>query len=513
MRQFSLFVLVVGLGVGLGGCRDTDKKDNMMTPDAKPDDVSIYDIQNDAMPECDPAVPATCVAFSVRGVIVTAIDAYGSRTGDFWVQEPDGGPFSGVRVYGAPVAQVAALAIGDVVDITGVVKDEFACEPCAQPDTSGRSLTELKPAPGGMITVTKKASGPAPDPVVVDALAIGMMDQAGRDVEWEKWEGVLIKVNNVTQTGAMRMGSEPDRYDFRITGGVVVQSVMTPLPSNTARNDCYASITGVGDYFFNWLLLPRTAEDIETSGTGCPPPESVCDDGIDNDGNGFTDCADFSCQPTVACAGQPTNATIADVQVGDATGRVILEEVYVTALTFNRRNLWVQQSLTSAPNEGIYVFRGASASQLDATEYAPGTKVRVVGTVQESNNDNTGTTLTQLGAGPELTRLEDATAAPTPVTGQAASSLVVEATGEPYESVLVTLTNVKISVAGTNASFYVGELDQGGTKFFSDDDVYRLTDPVDTCYASITGIWTYSVFSNTYGLLPTVAPVSGGTCQ
>ena len=65
-------------------------------------------------------------AVTLKGVVVTAIDNYGGKTGDFWVEEPDGGAFSGVHVFGAPLDQVAALAVGDVVDITGAQKDEFA---------------------------------------------------------------------------------------------------------------------------------------------------------------------------------------------------------------------------------------------------------------------------------------------------------------------------------------------------------------------------------------------------
>ena len=32
------------------------------------------------------------------------------------------------------------------------------------------------------------------------------------------------------------------------------------------------------------------------------PGETVCDDGIDDDGNGYTDCEDFACADDEACA-------------------------------------------------------------------------------------------------------------------------------------------------------------------------------------------------------------------
>src|SRR5690349_16203568 len=60
-----------------------------------PDDTSIYDIQN---PDGRVAEGTTV---SIKGVIVTAIDTYaeradGTRKGNFWIQEPAGGPYSGV---------------------------------------------------------------------------------------------------------------------------------------------------------------------------------------------------------------------------------------------------------------------------------------------------------------------------------------------------------------------------------------------------------------------------------
>src|SRR4051794_13951074 len=56
--------------------------------------VTIQMVQNDAM------APGTPV--SLKGVVVTAIDAFGGKTGDIWVEEPEGGTYSGIHVFGAP---------------------------------------------------------------------------------------------------------------------------------------------------------------------------------------------------------------------------------------------------------------------------------------------------------------------------------------------------------------------------------------------------------------------------
>jgi hypothetical protein len=111
--------------------------------------------------------------------------------------------------------------------------------------------------------------------------------------------------------------------------------------------------------------------------------------------------------------------------------------------------------------------------------------------------------------GESVTQITDAepvlvaapTTAPVPVVGQTAATLNVAATGEPYESVLVTLTNVKVMNVGTSPNF-VGQLQQGATTFASDDDILRLlAADVNKCF-TITGLWSYNVFDDVYALLP-----------
>ena len=493
------------LGLSLVACRDTGKGgDDEPAPDGPAGALTVKDVQSDAM------APGTAV--SLKGVIVTAIDTFGNRTGDFYVQDLAGGEYSGVKVFGAPLAQVAALNVGDLVNIANAEKEEFAL----MEDTSGRTVTELKPARGGMMSVTAVGTGDLPTPPTVDALAIGMLPTAAaRDAEWEKWEGVPITVVNARQLSPIRtFGSNPgpDSSEFRITGDARVQSALAALPESAMTADCYASITGIGDYFFNWLVHPRETADLVGNGATCAAEEmgeAQCSDGIDNDGDGFVDCADFSCRGSASCV---STTTIAQIQTGQVTGPVTLEGVYVVALSFNRKNAWIATSLTAAPNEGLYLFQGnAQETPAFAADVVVGAKVNVSGVAVEANNNAIGDTLTRINT-PAITVVAAPTGdPPVPVTGLQASALVVAATGEPYESVLVTLENVKVTVPGTNASFYVGELAQAGTAFLSDDDIFRLLDPVDTCYATITGIWTYNIFEDRYGLLP-ISTTPNGTC-
>lgn len=510
MRITSFALLALGLGLSVAACRnpkDTPGDDDGGGGDAQPADspdvkppTKIQDVQSDAM------MKGTVV--TLKGVVVTAIDKFGDRVGDFWIEDPAGGPYSGVHVFGWPAAQVAQLSVGDLIDLEGAEKDEFALTS----DLTGRTLTELKPVAGGVAIITKRGAGTLPAPAIVDALMIGQLEtQELRSAAWEKWEGVLITVTNVTAFGAPTQISTTNKdKTVDITGDLVLQSALADFPTGIAADTCLASATGVLDYFFKYLLFQTAVADVMTGGAACPVKENtpeLCADAIDNDGNTFKNCYDNNCiAPLDTC--RPVTA-IAGLQTAppDPPG-VELRDVYVTAVSFNKRDIWVSSSPTAAPNEGI-VVRGASGTMVDAS-VVPGAKVSVVGRALEFNNDATGGTLTQVNK-ISMTVGADAPVAMVPVTTEIGASLVQAATGEPYESVLVTLTNVKVTVLGISTNFGVGELDQNGTKFASDDDILRLTDVVGTCYATITGIWSYQVFDNRYLFLP-ISNTAGGVC-
>lgn len=518
--------LVASLGLALIACRSSSSSgDDVAPPDVPPGGVThIQDVQNDAM------APGTAVSLS--GVVVTAIDAYGAKTGDIWVEEPGGGPFSGVHVFGAPLSVVSTLAVGDIVSIDGAEKDEFAYQGSngSGGDMSGRSVTELKPVTGGMLTVTKTGTGTVPAPQMVDALAIGQKaTQAERDAEWEKWEGVLITLTNVSANsdakcvGSMCTDSTLD--NFKITGGAVVESALAAFPGTAPgsikANDCLASVTGVVDYFFDYLVLNTSTAGIATGGTGCPVAEgashAVCSDGIDNDGNGFSDCMDNGCIAGDAVC-RPTT-TIPAIQATTPTGGVTLDNVFVTAVSFNKRSIWVSSSLTAAPNEGVFVFNAANGAALDASVVV-GAKVTVAGkSVQEFNDDMAGGTLTEVN-GLSVTVVTP-TGTVVPVTGQTAATLLAPATAPAYESVLVTLTNVNITTLGTMTNGFVATAMQNGTPFKMGTDAVHLATTDVGCHASITGLWTNleaaspmaSTKPNAFGFIPvTLSPVAG-TCN
>jgi predicted extracellular nuclease len=315
------------------------------------------------------------------------------------------------------------------------------------------------------------------------------------------------------------MGQCPDAtYErFDITGDLQVQSALAAMPSpDVGRGDCFSSVTGIVTYFFDYQILPRQTAEISTGGTSCPTENQLatCGDNIDNDGNGFKDCGDNDCIAVSSSCRTVTTIQAIQTATTPPTGGVELQNVCVVSLSsLNRtpaqtpRNMWVQTANTTATlNNGIFVFGPGN----DLTAFASGTKVNVIGTVKEFN-DKMGTgTLTEIQA--VSITAGTGTCTPAPILAQTAANLSIDANGEPAESVLVQLDNVKVTTAAA-ADYYTGTMLQGSTAFKFDDDAFRTTAAKDTCYDTINGFWSYNVYDNAWIFLPTqVGDTSGGSC-
>jgi len=479
MKTTSL--LLASLGLSLLACRGGGGGggDDVNPPDMPPPggQVHIQDVQNDSMPKG--------TAVSLKGVVVTAIDAFGARTGDLWIEEAGGGEFSGVKVFGAPLDQVAQLAPGDIVDVTNAEKDEFALSS----DTSGRTTTELKGAAGGMISITKTGTGTVPTAVTVDALAIDTLaDQAAKDAEWEKWEGVLINVTNARQLTdtAPFSGGAQDQFKFSATGQLDVESVLADLGTDAVKGVCFQTLSGIGDYFFQHLLLPRATGDLAPGGTGC------------------------------AAEPNPTIATISEVQAGTVTGVVELDDVFVTGISFNKRSFYASTSLTAAPNEGVFVFGSVAL----AADVVVGAKVKITGTVQEFNDDTMGGSLTEI-IGPSVVVTAGTPGTVVAATGKTAAQLLDASTAPTFESVLVTLSDVKITAIGNAANGFVASGAQGAQAFGMGTDVLRFVATDVDCYTTITGFWTNlqaasmtaTMKPNAFGFIPVTLGAKGTNCN
>jgi hypothetical protein len=444
-------------------CRDSDDggDDNGGQPDARPsnqpdggpdnpDDTTVYEIQGDL---------AEDLAINVRGVVVVAIDNHGSRTGTFYVAEPTGArEYSGVAVFGAQPTQLGDVAVGDLVDIEGAVKDEFVYD---DPQTFGPSLTQLRAPQGGSFTVVKVGTGTVPEPVTVDPVAIGALGSVDAvRAAWEPWEGVLVKATNTQVTSGLRqIGDDTTLKEFQIKTTTRVDSGLTELPV-VAIGDCYGSITGIVDYFFNFKIVPRQAADIVTAGGECG--------------------GDF---PVV---------TIEQIQRGQSTGTVRLNDVIVVGRDDipNNVGIWVADAAQAAPYKGLFVYLGSTIADAAITV---GSVVDVVGTTSELDFNNMGDKLTQLTTA-QVTRVDVAAVMPAPITD--ATIAVLSAlnaktnAGEPYEGTLVRVTGT-LRTGAQNANDKTIPLSDGaGGTLLLDDDAFDLGTmyPADTCFSSVTGI-------------------------
>lgn len=198
----------------------------------------------------------------LQDVIVVAIDRYGGRVGEVWLQDEGGGPMSGIRAFGAVTADVDALSVGDRVDVIGARKIAFA----PADDVSGRHEIELAPTAGGILHLSKKVGSAAPVAMQVDLVALGQVPAAQLDAERDKLVGTLIRVDDVKAlTDADRSSGDPTQLLFSI-GVLDVEAQIAPFPSPVMQNHCFESITGVLEYFRSYRLLPTTTADVDDIG-------------------------------------------------------------------------------------------------------------------------------------------------------------------------------------------------------------------------------------------------------
>ena len=136
-------------------------------------------------------------------------------------------------------------------------------------------------------------------------------DVASEPENWEPYESVVVRFTDVTISDASKL------YEW----GAVELAIGCWMDNDFTNYDAqdgasYGSITGPLSYSFEkYAILPRSTDDlVGYTGTpgggsgGSEDSETVCDDGIDNDGNGYTDCDDWDCEDDPACGGSGGSA-------------------------------------------------------------------------------------------------------------------------------------------------------------------------------------------------------------
>jgi predicted extracellular nuclease len=498
MKSLRLACALLAVATASAACRDSGNGGDIDAGnggiDGGDDSITIYDIKTPG---------STILAgtpIDLRGVVVTAVDAHGRRTGNVYVQDVGGGAYSGISIFGG--TGVDAIAPGDIVDITGGVLDLFAGIPGDFEFDEGFTLAQIKPPAGGEVVITKTSTGTVPTP---ELLAI---DTFADPVEAEKWEGVLVEVRNVAVTVEPDQVSSTDTtlFEMEVSGPTVVSSALTSLDGITSGT-CYSSLVGIGDYFFDYKVLPRGAGDLVTGGSACPPTtEADCTDEMDNDFDGHADCEDFDCAAESTCF---TDATITQIQedsiatIPTFTDKLVnIADAVVTLKTSSR--IYVQEPGSSAAFSGISVYTDGPPPSL-----APGDKVTVRGRVREyfTKTEVNLATVTD-------TATDVAVPTPHPLV---VTEINTPATLESYEGVLVTIANAKAlgtEAVGTSGNDWRVELKDGATTVvlrFSTLTQQALT--MDTCYLSLTGVLDYSF--DQWRVIPrTSADIqTGGTCN
>jgi hypothetical protein len=493
--------------------------------------VTIQQVQSSSMP------PGTPV--SLQGVVVTAVDSFGTRQGDFWVEEPGGGPYSGVLVFPPSTLQATAVAlqVGDVLTITGGEKDEFALTG-SNADPTGRTDTEVEQLSGGKMVISMTSTGAAPTPDTLDLNMLGKLYDPTQSAAgggsafttaWQMWEGVLVTATNVDAFGAPKtFGSGgADQYDLNISGDAELEGSLTDITMSGIKVDtCLATLTGVVDYFYQFLIYPRTSSDIATGGTSCvfetgSNGGALCTDNIDNDGNGFTDCKDLGCEvgsnawlgascigtgsATCGCSTNYATAGISSTNTANATtsGPVSMGAVYVTGVnTGSSRGYWVSDTTTATAGHGGFVFTSSTppASIVVGAELA--TLQGIAGPFPTS------------GSGAKLVEIEDATAGAittgatvTPITGVSVATLADLTNGATYVNTLVTVGPVS---AGALAAHNQITLTSGASTLTMDDDAdfgYGLGSGLTAATAptgclTITGVVELNTSDNIHTINP-----------
>ena len=187
--------------------------------------ISIHDIQFTTDGLGDSPHDGT-IGVETEGIVTLTID------GGYWLEQPGGGAWNGIFVFD-PV-NFASAAVGDQIGITGTVQEFYNM-------TEMSSITAFS-----VITSGNAIPGP-------QSLATG-------SVSVEQWEGVRVRVNNVTVT-------DPDIGfgEWLVSDGsgdVVIddKGTYTYVP---VLNDFLESVTGPLDYNFGaFKIQPGDDSDI-----------------------------------------------------------------------------------------------------------------------------------------------------------------------------------------------------------------------------------------------------------
>jgi hypothetical protein len=262
-------LLILCSGAFVAGCGDGDPGDLSLVPHEGSsilgDGSRLYQINDPESPQraankSDVTVTATTV------VVVDTFDETGdgSSAGNLYIEDlPVDGKqpaFGGVTLFNTsfnpPTLRVGP---GDVIDIRGSY-EEFA-GPSSFPFDPGETLPEIVSG-----TATLRFEYKVPEPVTVDIKDLTTYE-TGR-----KWIGMLIRLENVTAQ-ADGFKSTSGRWSTKLDVPGFTNTKKLPTITNALfeaessgiefkTGTLYKSVVGVCQFFFNFSVSPRSAEDI-----------------------------------------------------------------------------------------------------------------------------------------------------------------------------------------------------------------------------------------------------------
>lgn len=211
----------------------------------EPTAATIYDVQDGTI--------ATGDAVDITGVVVTAIAPNG-----IFVQEPDGGEYSGVFVFpgGQGGPDLSSIALGDVVSFVGEV-DEF------------NDFTEVDLGNGSISIDDSPGAGNVPAPEVVSGSSLTEGGGA------EAWEGVFVRIES--EEGPFPVSQiNPDEvdgvseFDVQVTDDTTLRvddflyDAVDAGDFDVTVGTSFTAIEGPLNYSFErYKIAPRSADDLE----------------------------------------------------------------------------------------------------------------------------------------------------------------------------------------------------------------------------------------------------------
>ncbi|MEJ2706552.1 MAG: ExeM/NucH family extracellular endonuclease [Anaerolineales bacterium] len=207
------------------------------------EEVSIYDVQQVADPATDGDSPYLGATVAVTGVVTSEPGEIDASNRAFFIEHPNGGPWSGLLVYYYPGFD--ALSEGDLVTVTGEVDEYY-------------DMTELKPVNGSADVQLISSGNPVPAAEVIDTGDFVDADTA------EQWESVLIEFQDAEVVNPDLGYGEWSFDDGSGTTGAddlgEIDGDLTYVPE---QDDVYDFIRGIGYYSFSaYKLEPRSDADI-----------------------------------------------------------------------------------------------------------------------------------------------------------------------------------------------------------------------------------------------------------